>query len=278
MRWSARSTSSRRAPYLLPFDAAWKRAVGTDLEREWAAWAAALAAQAGAQGGLSVPAGLEPAAADVGGPALARDGRTLAWPVDGGVRVATLRGGALHDARTVPTQPAASSLTWLDDHTVVMAAVGRAPGRYESDLFALDTGSGAVRRLTSGAHAHFPRADGAGCVLYVRDVIPEGASLRRWCVDRPPAVVWSAPAGTHIVGLAVSAGGRVALSLYRPSGVDLALLGPDGCHLADRRMPPASWRRAGWARAGCSTRATAPGCSSSTGWMSEARPRPADDP
>jgi hypothetical protein len=214
--------------YLLPFDAAWKRAVGTDLEREWAAWAAALAAQAGAQSGLSVPAGLEPAAAVVGGPALAPDGRTLAWPVDGGVRLATLRGGALHDARTLPTQPAASSLTWLDDHTVVMAAVGRAPGRYESDLFALDTGNGAVRRLTSGAHAHFPRVDGAGCVLYVRDVIPEGASLRRWCVDRPQAVVWSAPAGTHIVGLAVSAGGRVALSLYRPSGVDLALLGPDG--------------------------------------------------
>jgi len=214
--------------YLLPFEAAWKRAVGTDLRAEWASWSADLAAQARAHADLRVEPGLEPASATLGAPALAPDGRTLAWPVAGGVRLATWRAGALEGARILPTVPAATGLAWLDDHTLVFTAVGRAPGRFESDLFALDVGSGAVRRLTRGAHAYLPRADGAGCVLYVRDAVPGGASLRRWCVGGAERAVWTAPTGTHIVGLAVSAGGRVALSLYRPSGVDLALLGPQG--------------------------------------------------
>ena len=214
--------------YLLPFDAAWKRAVGTDLEAEWTSWSTGLATQARERGSLSVPGGLEPSASTLGAPALAGDGRTLAWPVAGGVRLATWQEGALAGARTLPTRPAATGLTWLDDHTLVMAAVGRAPGSYDSDLFALDVRSGAVRRLTHGAHAHLPRADGAGCVLYVRDTVPGGASLRRWCAHSSERTVWEAPPGAHVVGLAVSAGGRVALSLYRSGGVDLALLGKDG--------------------------------------------------
>ncbi len=221
--------------YLLPFETAWKRAVGTDLNAEWAAWARDLAAQAKRRSGLVVPSGLEPASATLGAPALAPGGHRLAWAVGGGVRVATVGTGtggpatvALRDARTIPTRLAAEGLTWLDDHTLVLAAVGRDPGRYPSDLFALDVNNGAIRRLTDGAHAHLPRADGHGCVLYVRDVVPEGASLRRWCTDRPDAVVWTAPSGTHIVGVAVSRGGRVALSLYRAGTVDLALLGPGG--------------------------------------------------
>ncbi|MEJ2287507.1 MAG: hypothetical protein P8Y02_02490 [Deinococcales bacterium] len=220
--------------YLLPFEAAWKQAVGTDLNAEWEAWARSLAAQARQRHELVVPPGLEPAVATVGAPALAGDRRRLAWPVEGGVRLATVVRGAssgkvaLSHAHTLPTRIAAESLTWLDEHTLVLAAVARDPGRYPSDLFALDIGTGALRRLTDGAHAHLPRADGPGCVLYVRDQVPQGASLRRWCAGEPDALVWSAPTGTHIVGLAVSRGGRVALSLYRSGTVDLALLGPDG--------------------------------------------------
>ncbi|MEJ2667517.1 MAG: hypothetical protein P8Z81_10540, partial [Deinococcales bacterium] len=56
---------------------------------------------------------------------------------------------------------------------------------------------------------------------------------------------WRAPAGQHVVGLAVSAKGRIALSLYRPGGVDLALLAPSGprflTHDAASELDP-SWQ------------------------------------
>ncbi|HEX7022127.1 MAG TPA: hypothetical protein VF171_04665, partial [Trueperaceae bacterium] len=83
------------------------------------------------------------------------------------------------------------------------------------------------RQLTSGARAHLPAVTPDGCVLFVRDVVSEGASLRRWCrptAAGPGSIVWRAPHGVHIVGLAVSQAGRVVLSVWRQGFVDLALL------------------------------------------------------
>ncbi len=217
--------------YLVSFSDAWRAAVGTDLADEWARWTAAEADAARARDDLGVPAGLVPAADRLGAPAAAPDGRTLAWPSTGGVRLTEVADGGLRAGRSFDLDVAVEGLTWLDGHTLVLSAVTRSPGAYPSELFSLDVRTGALRRLTFGAHAHLPRADGGGCVLYVRDVVPQGASLRRWCrAGAGDVPVWSAPAGVHIVGLAVSPAGRVALSLYRPGGVQLALLGPDGPH------------------------------------------------
>ncbi|HKI56057.1 MAG TPA: hypothetical protein VKB31_02805 [Trueperaceae bacterium] len=220
--------------YLESFASAWQRTVGTDLNAEWRAWASALARQARDQAGLSLARALEPAGSDVGAPALAPDGRTLAWRVQGGVRLARLQDGALRDARTLHLRVTPEALTWTGARTLVLAAVAPEPGTLPSDLFALDVRTGALTRLTHGAHAHLPRAAGNGCVLYVRDVVPEGASLRRWCPTGGDSLAWRAPAGDHVVGLAVSASGRVAVSLYRPGGVDLALLTSQGMRFLTR--------------------------------------------
>jgi len=234
--------------YLVPFADAWKRAVGTDLHEEWRAWSAALARQARGRQGLGLPPGLTPAGKDVGVPALSSDGSRLAWRVAGGVRVARLAGAALAEGRTLHTRVAAEGLAWTGPHTLVLAGVAPLPGSLSSDLFALDVRSGALTRLSSGAHAHLPRADGHGCVLYVRDVIPQGASLRRLCPGGADVLVWRAPPGAHVVGLAVSRAGRIAVSLYRfgrpGGGVDLALL--EGGRLRFLTDDPASELDPAW--------------------------------
>jgi len=214
--------------YRMPFSAAWKRAVGTDLNAEWRAWADGQAREARSRTRLSLAAGLEPSGRAVGAPALGPDGSSLAWRVQDGVRLAQLDHGALAGAHTLSTPVTPEAIAWSGPHQVVLAAPAPIAGAVPSDLFALDTRTGALTRLTRGAHAHLPRGAGGGCVLYVRDVVPEGASLRRWCPGGGDERVWTAPSGVHIVGLAVSAAGRVAVSLYRPGGVDLALVTENG--------------------------------------------------
>lgn len=207
------------------FAAAWRRAVGTDLEAEWAAVREALAAEAAAAATAAGPSErLTEGGAAAAGPAVAPDGRRVAWLEGDALRVATLAPAGLQDARTVRAGIRVEGLDWLDDGRLLYARRVRAGGRDGLELHALDLATGREARWTAGARARFPRALPDGCALYVRDDVVAGAQLRRACPDGDAGAVWAAPEGVRIVGLDVSRGGRVALALWRRGEVDLALL------------------------------------------------------
>lgn len=202
------------------FASSWEAATGTSLEMEWERWSRALADDAARQTWANRPARLSSRGGETGGAAPAPDGSRLAWRDDDGVWLAALREGVLEDVRQVVSVTGVEAVTWLDDDTLAWSAVARDPGRRSMDLFSYVIDGGRLRRLTHEAHAHLPRADGKGCLLFVRDGVLEGSAVMRWCAEGTEEV-WRAPAGSHIVGLAPGADGRVALSL-----TGLALGGP----------------------------------------------------
>ncbi|MBS3934076.1 MAG: hypothetical protein KGZ35_06950 [Truepera sp.] len=218
---------NRRGP-LLSFADAWERAVGPRLEPDWAAWQQEVTEHAQARAQHRIEGERR---TDDGGytraPAMSPDGLRLAWvAAEGAIVVAEVSGSELGEPRVVIRDRAPQRLAWLDDDTLIYARVVPRPGTAFSELFALEITSGLERQLTAGARAHHPAVTPEGCILFVRDVIPARAELRRWC-DGATETVWQAPAGSHIVGLAVSPGGQVALSLWRQGMVDLALLEGD---------------------------------------------------
>ncbi len=207
---------------LRSFSQAWRDAVGTDLGAEWNRWGAELARQAATRG--ATPAA--PAWGDREGPRWAPsaspDGGRLAWAEPDGVHLAEVAPRGPERARLLAPLRGVEALTWLDGDTLVATAVARDPGASPSELFAVSVEDGSRRRLTHGAHAHLARATPAGCVLYLRDTAADGASLRRRC-GASDVSVYRPPAGTHLVGLAVSPRGRVVLAAYRAGSVRLML-------------------------------------------------------
>ncbi len=207
------------------FSAAWSAAAGTDLGEEWEAFRQTLSERAEVWATRRDEAEL---LTDSGGltgrPMVAPDGRRLAWVTwPPAIAVAELTDSGLVGTRSVRLGVFPSSLDWLDDETLVYTRIDRQANSNYAELFALDLASGRERRLTVGARASFASADGEGCIWHVRDVEPGGSSLRRWCQDGGLTELWHAPAGSHLVGLDVSPGGRVAVSVWRAGQVDLAL-------------------------------------------------------
>lgn len=207
------------------FSAAWQEAVGTELADEWAAWRHELAEQARARATEQAGELLTDTGWYTGAPAVSPDGERLAWVSwPSSIVVAEiLAGGELGEPRTVLSHRAPDTLSWLDDDTLVYARIVRKPRSAFSELFALDVNTGLERQLTSGARAKLAEATIDGCILFVRDVIGEGSSLQRWC-SGTIETLWTTPAGAHIVGVAASEAGRIALSIWRHGLVDLALL------------------------------------------------------
>ena len=160
-------------------------------------------------------------------PTVSPDGTRLAWAGwPASLQVAALTEEGLGEPdRVHPLRP--ESLAWLDDDTLVYARNERFAGGDRTQIFALELRTGREERLTSAGGAHLPRPLSGGCVLYVRDVVTEGSSLRRWC-PAGDELVWQAPEGSHVVGLAASPAGRIALALWSAGGVDLALLEDGG--------------------------------------------------
>ncbi len=232
------------------FADAWQ-AAGTSLESEWAAWREVLVETA------TTPAG--ETLTDTGwytrAPAVSPDGRRLAWlehPSSIVVADIDKEGGEkFTNKRTLIRDRFLSNLDWLDDDTLLYVRPVRRAGTTFSELFALEVTTGRERQLTAGARAALPAAAPGGCILYVRDDVTTTSQLRRWCGGTSEMVIetlWSAPAGAHIVGLAVSDEGRVALSVWRRGFVDLAVL--DGAKItfltqdAAQDLDPA-WRGEG---------------------------------
>lgn len=215
---------------LRPFAAAWRGAVGTELAAEWAAWREAVERRARARtADVHKVRGVGVRRTETGwytrAPAPSPDGSRLAWVSwPAAVKLADIGpGGTLQNTRTLLDDRLPSGLAWLDAHTLVYARTAPGPGRVFSELFALDTRTGRERQLTAGARAKLPAVTPKGCVLFVRDALPERARLGEWC-GGVVRTHWTAPKGVHPVGVAVSARGRVALSVWQAGAVRLALL------------------------------------------------------
>jgi hypothetical protein len=148
----------------------------------------------------------------------------VGWPA--AIMLAELRGGELGRPRTLLTERLPGKLEWLDAHTLLYARPVPRPGGTYSELFTLDVRSGEETQLTTGARAKLPAALPGGCVLYVTDDAAR-SELVQACPGAAPSIRWRTPEGTHVVGLATSRGGRIALSLWRRGAVDLALLEGD---------------------------------------------------
>ena len=207
------------------FADAWQAAAGVSLEDEWAAWREVLT-EAG-----TLPTG--ETLTDTGwytrAPAVSPDGTRLAWlehPSSVVVADIDKEGeGRLTNQRTLIRDRFLNDLEWLDDDTLLYVRPVRRAGTTFSELFALEVTTGRERQLTTGARAALPAVAPGGCVLYVRDDVTTASQLKRWCDGLEDVeTLLTAPAGAHIVSLAVNEGGRVALSVWRRGFVDLAVL------------------------------------------------------
>ncbi len=216
--------------FLSPFATSWQVAVGTDLQMEWQAWQRSMtaAAEARAQaakktrrsGWVRTDSGWYTRA-----PALSPDGSRLAWTGwPAAIMLADVHGDELRNTRPLLTSHSPGTLEWLDGHTLLYARPVARPAHTYSELFTLDTRSGRETQLTTGARAKLPAPLPGGCILYVTD---DGtrSSLTRFCPrDDTSTTRYRTAAGTHLVGLATSRAGQVALSVWRRGFVDVALL------------------------------------------------------
>ena len=223
--------------FIRPFAGSWRLAVGTDLETEWRAWQSGVLKQAEARvqvtskqaGTLQTDSGWY-----TGAPALSPDARQLAWVgwparvmlADVDKKADTDKnavGDMLTQKRVLLENRLVGSLEWLDAHTLLYARPVRRPGHTYSEVFTLDTRTGRETQLTTGARALFPSPLPGGCILYVTDNGTR-SSLEQLCPGKPVSTRWQSEAGVHVVGLATSRRGRVALSVWQRGWVDLALL------------------------------------------------------
>lgn len=219
------------AGFFRPFAASWRLAVGTELRSEWGVWQ------------REVRAGAEPRAEHVReaeragvrktesgwftrAPALSPDGSQLAWVGwPAAIMLADADGGELKAVRTLLADQLPGGLEWLDARTLLYARPVPRPGHTYSEVFTLDVHTGRETQLTRGARAKLPAPLPGGCVLYVKDDAVR-STLEQLCFATPnaPMTRWHAEPGTHIVGLATSLAGQVAVSVWRRGFVDLALL------------------------------------------------------
>ena len=216
------------AGFLRPFAASWQIAVGTGLVSEWGAWEAEIKARAQQR-----RRGLEPNRSGViktatGGftraPALSPDGRRLAWAASPGeIRLVDVQGGVLHNERVLLDDRLPGGLEWLDPDTLLYARPVLRPGTTYGEVFALSVRTGRETQLTVGARAKLAAPLPGGCFLYLTDDGTRSRLLER-CPDGQTRTRWEGPAGVHIVGLATSRAGQVAVSVWRQGAIELALL------------------------------------------------------
>ena len=215
--------------FLRPFAASWRLAVGTNLRDEWQAWQRKVRAEAEARAKRVRETGRTGTRkTDTGwytrAPALSPDGTKLAWvgwPAS--IMLADADGGELKNTRTLLEDRLPGTLEWLDARTLLYARPVPRPGHTYSEVFTLDARTGRETQLTRGARAKLPAPLPGGCVLYVTDDAVR-SRLEQFCLGKPVETRWQGEVGVHVVGLATTRAGRVALSVWRRGAVDLALL------------------------------------------------------
>lgn len=229
--------------YLRPFDEAWRKVTGDELAAIWWSWAEEVREEAlgrlaredevmpaltGRQQKPQPPIARQLTTGGRASTVLSVDpgGRRVAWvPAGGGLVLSALGPQRLTTVdRLLNSTSTPLSLAWLGDEKLVYTRFAPDADTRFVDLFEFDISSGRETRLTWGERARFVAVGPSGCIWYVRDVVSEGSSLKRLCEWSEPEFIFTAPAGTHLVGLAVSPVGRVALSLWDSGRVDLALL------------------------------------------------------
>ncbi len=200
-----------------PFAAAWRAVAGTELADEWSAWRGALEVEAAAavERTTDPPPVLVTRPGAVAAPAVAPDGRRVAW-IDGGtLRVARLdvgpTGGLGEGAITheVEAPLGAFDVGWLGPDTLVVGGYARDPGTLRAELFTLELAGGAATRRTAIGGVRLPSANGEGCVWFAHDGTASGAAVtvRRWCAQGGGDGVWSVPDGVQVADLAAVPGG-----------------------------------------------------------------------
>jgi hypothetical protein len=206
------------------FAGAWQRATGGDLFAEWDTWRETLKSEAEKNlADLPEERVLTNTNWYTSSPALSSNGTRLAWVSSGNIVVADVADGKLENQQTVIERRSPDTLEWLDDKVLLYSRIVRRPGTEYLELFSLDVTTSQERRLTEGARAQFPKAMPDGCILFLRDLPPEGSMLRTFC-DGTISTFWKAPENTHIVGLDVSERGQILISLWRGGQTDIALL------------------------------------------------------
>ncbi len=208
---------------LLPisFSAAWQAANGTALADEWHSWQEELKVQASSKQALEDK--LLTDTGSVSSPSVSPDGKRLAWVSGSSVIVADLANGELNNPQAVESRLRPQSLSWLDDKTLVYNRSYRQPENTFNELFSFDLDTKIETKLSSGARAFFPTVSPEGCIYFVKDDPIAGSSLLKHC-DTAEEVVFQTQPQEHILGLAVSKAGQLAVSLWRQGFVDLALL------------------------------------------------------
>ena len=243
--------------FLQDFSSAWQRQQGTVLEDEWQQWLDILRQRAEDRAQQAYEGSLQSASHGLTRSfRFSPNGQRAAWIVSGGIIIADVHQDALRNARLLSNR-APGQLRWLDNEHLVYARVQPRLNSEFSELFIMDIASGHEQRLSHNARAQLADGDARGCILFVRDVGSEPARLQRWCPS-PAALagaeaysywnvadsvsvlegqietLWQSPAGVHILGLAVSAQGQLALSLWQGGYGSLALLEPaDAAHDLD---------------------------------------------
>ncbi len=227
------------AGFLRPFAGSWRLAVGTDLEAEWEAWQREVRRRAEARAERVEKAGRAGTPkTDTGwytrAPALSPDGQQLAWVGwPAAIMLAEVAEGKLERKRVLLDNRLPGGLEWLNPHTLLYARPVRRPGHTYAEVFTLDTRTGRETQLTEGARAKLPAPLPGGCVLYVTDNGTR-SRLEQLCPDKPAFTRWRSQPGVHIVGLATSRRGQVAVSVWQRGWVDVARLKDGALHYLTR--------------------------------------------
>lgn len=224
-----------RAGLLESFSETWARVNGSDLAQDYAAFSEARR-QRGRQYQRRQQTSTRPRSEaklrplDSSGlytraPVLSPSLRKFAWiNSENNLVVATLgNSGELKDRRVLKREKTPGALAWLDERTLIYSRLVAGVGHSYYDVFTLDTRSAAETRQTYGARALRVEPLQGGCFLFERDAVT-GSSLHRKCPQQAPSLVYRTARGTHIIGLATSLQGQLALSLWRRGKMRLVVL------------------------------------------------------
>ena len=205
----------------ISFSAAWQTANETSLESEWADWQVQVKAEA-----LSKQVRPDLRLSETGAvshPSLSPDGNRLAWVNGSNLMLAELKDGELQEVEVVQRRVRPLGLSWLDEQTLVYNRTYRQPTSSFNELFSFNLETKQETKLSSGARAFFPAVSADHCVYYVKDDVMNGSSLIKRCAD-VETLMFQTRSREHIVGLALSPSGQIAMSIWRQGFVDLAIL------------------------------------------------------